>query len=101
VIPSIGRIVLYKLNSDDVSVIRTFRSDISGKVGNSVSAGDIFPMIITKVFDNKPTTKSSVNGQVFLDGNDNLWVVSVLQGHKEREWHDPRDKDLTKRVNNE
>lgn len=32
---------------------------------------------------------SGVNGQVFLDGNDVLWVTSVVQGDKPGQWHEP------------
>lgn len=43
--------------------------------GDAVHPGDILPMIIVKVWDN-----GSVNGQVFLDGDDTCWVTSVTLG---------------------
>lgn len=39
-------------------------------VGNPVEVGDEFPLLVTKVRDN-----GDYSGQVFLDGNDTLWVI--------------------------
>lgn len=48
------------------------------------SRGDKYPMMITRVWGDpepgKPssaTPETNVNGQVFLDGNDTIWVTSV------------------------
>lgn len=46
-------------------------------IGNAVMAGDIFPMVVTKVWDT--CGLGSVNGQVFLDGCDCLWVTDVKE----------------------
>lgn len=50
----------------------------------TLSRGDKYPMMITRVWgDPEPGKPSSatpdtqVNGQVFLDGNDTIWVTSV------------------------
>lgn len=109
-IPSIGRIVHYRLNGDDAAQInrrrtrgdsialrmKTFAKSAEGgpevvygwpegaqaHIGNGVKEGDIFPMLITKVWGDGPS--SAVNGQVFLDGNDVLWATSVCVGEGPR-----------------
>lgn len=91
-IPSIGRIVLYILSESDADVIMNQRrvqpqSHVGDAKGNPVKAGDVFPMMITRVWGDTP--ESAVQGQVFLDGNDTLWVTSVMQGDGERQWHQP------------
>lgn len=95
-IPTIGRIVHYTLAEQDAQAINKRRTDASRQmqthrensngvqvhVGNAVSVGDVYPMIITCVWGTTP--ESSVNGQVFLDGNDLLWVTSVACGEGQR-----------------
>src|SRR5205814_727766 len=104
-IPSIGRIVHYKLSAQDVEQImrrRTTRQSIANRIktrvqrlefgeedalawpigaqahiGNNVHEGDIFPMLIVRT---GLTSEDSVNGQVFLDGCDVLWTTSVTVG---------------------
>jgi len=90
-IPSLGRIVLYKMTAQDADAINKRRKDaathldthrvnsngVQVHVGNQVTAGDVYPMIITRVWGDTET--SSVNGQVLLDGNDLFWVTSVSQ----------------------
>ena len=99
-IQCIGRIVSYKLGEQNVIEIErrrvdarasTISADKTGAqvhVGNPVSTGDVFPMLITRVWDPKPTEESVVQGQVFLDGNDVLWVTSARQGDGEYQWHE-------------
>lgn len=88
--PSVGRTVHYMLSENDAEQInrrRTSGQDISKRIeadkwplgaqahiGNQARAGEIFPMIITKVWGDSPV--SSVNGQVLLDGNDCFWATS-------------------------
>jgi hypothetical protein len=108
-IPTIGRIVHYRLNVDDVAQInrrRTTGASIAERmkygddpqlkawpagaqahIGNGVKEGDTFPMLITKVWGDTPT--SAVNGQAFLDGNDVLWVTSASVGEGPRSWSWP------------
>ena len=95
IIPTIGRIVLYKFSDYTAGQVNRRRADAKEKmawhaaiksgaqvhVGNEVLAGDIFPMIITRVWGD--TTTSSVNGSVFLDGNDIFWATSISVGEKE------------------
>lgn len=107
-IPTIGRLVHYRLSADDALAInrrRTSGQSIAARtknaipptegrnhattiygwpagaqahIGNDAREGDIFPMLITKVWGDTPD--SAVNGQAFLDGNDVLWVTSVTAG---------------------
>ena len=100
-IPSIGRIVHYKLTEQDAEQINKRRKDAQTNtlkihkdalgyvvhVGNSATEGDVYPMLIVRVWGATP--ESSVNGQVFLDGTDTLWVTSVGQGDGVRQWHVP------------
>lgn len=80
-IPSIGRIVHYRLSTSDVEAINR-RRGAQAHIGNEVLEGDVFPMLITKTWGSEPT--SCVNGQVFLDGNDCLWATSVRVGEGPR-----------------
>ena len=104
-IPSLGRIVHYRLSAQDVEQImqrRTTGASIAERmqvqvsqvetatpilgwptgaqahIGNDVHEGDTFPMLITRVWGS--TATSAVNGQVFLDGHDVYWVTSRTVG---------------------
>lgn len=82
-VPTIGRIVHYRLSLDDITTInrrRTTSASVSATptLGNPVNMGDVFPMLITRCWGTTP--ESAVNGQVFLDGNDGVWVTSVMCG---------------------
>lgn len=48
-------------------------------MGIGVSAGDVFPMVITRVWGQPATSLSAVNGQVVLDGNDTYWPTSITE----------------------
>jgi hypothetical protein len=76
--PRRGLWVDYALASYDVEAIAAQR-DRAGRalVGNPANGGDVYPMLITRPWGDTPT--SAVNGQVFLDGNDALWVTSRQQ----------------------
>lgn len=83
--PSIGRIVHYKLSQQDADNITARRNHPTALViGNHVKAGDVFPMLITRVWGDTP--ESAVQGQVLLDGNDVLWATSVSEGDGERQY---------------
>lgn len=118
--PAIGRIVQYKLSEQDAEAINRRRSDAATRrrldgdadrvrrvqagpsaeryvgpgwvehTGNEVHAGDIFPLVITRVW---PADTHGVNGQVLLDGNDTLWVTSVAEGDSERQYTWPVASD--------
>ena len=104
-IPSIGRIVHYRLSAADAEQINRRRTDSNrinlrmalqppqwpegaqAHIGNEAREGDVFPMMITKVWGNDP--ESAVNGQVYLDGNDVLWATSVRVGDQPRSFSWP------------
>ena len=87
--PTIGRIVHYTLAETDVDAINRRRADFRQRpggpgnegfqahVGNHVQAGDVYPAMVVRVFDPSVTT---VNLQVFLDGNDTFWATSRVEG---------------------
>ena len=108
-IPSIGRIVHYRLSADDAAQVnrrRTTGHSIAERmkiqisdaecvtpllgwptgaqahIGNEVREGDTYPMLIVQCWGDTPC--SCVNGQVFLDGNDVLWATSVAVGEGPR-----------------
>lgn len=97
-VPSIGRIVQYTLAEHDALAITSRRQDAqiqsageqkSGfvvHVGNPVHPGETYPLLITRVWDVKPSSQTAVNGQVLLDGNDTLWVTSRVQGDAVGQW---------------
>lgn len=85
--PSIGCIVHYMLSADDARRITTRRKAAhAGEGSNFVDEGQVYPMLIVRVWGE--TEQASVNGQVFLDGDDTLWVTSVGQGDGPRQWHE-------------
>lgn len=102
-IPSLGRIVHLRLSAECALQINKRRADaraskvstqmigVQVHVGNPVAEGDEFPLLITRVWagPDKATEHTAVNGQVFLDGNDCLWVTSVVQGDGPGQWHEP------------
>ena len=104
-IPSLGRIVHYTLTDGDATAVTKRRNDAAANravhpdedngyiahVGNAVSGGDVYPLIITRVwaFPDRVTEESQINGQVLLDGNDCLWVTSAGQGDQPGQWREP------------
>lgn len=108
-IPTIGRIVHYRLSEDDAKQInrrRTTGASIAQRlaygddpqfkawpagaqahIGNDAREGDAYPMLITRVWGDVPT--AAVNGQCFLDGNDVLWVTSACVGEGPRSFSWP------------
>jgi hypothetical protein len=97
-IPKIGLIVSFKLMQQHADEINKRRSDANSSgiarensgsqvhVGNSAKEGDVYPMMITRVWSPSPVPSTPVNGQVFLDGNDTLWVTSAPQGTGNGQW---------------
>jgi len=55
-------------------------------IGQPVQAGDVFPMVIVWV---SIGAGALVSGQVFLDGNDVLWVRDVSEGDGLGQWSWP------------
>jgi len=101
-VPSIGRIVHYCVSKEDAAAINRRRyhahvhldehiansNGVQIHVGNEVKEGDIFPMLITRVWGDTPTC--CVNGQVMLDGNDLFWVTSAIVGEGPRTYSWPK-----------
>lgn len=99
-IPTPGRIVAYTLAEQDAEQINRRRADAAlslGKhretadgsqihIGNRVVAGEVYPLVITRVWSQ--TEGGAVNGQVLLDGNDTLWVLSVNEGDGQRQYRE-------------
>lgn len=97
--PTIGRIVHYKLTAADADQInrrRTTGNSIYDRIksekwpvgaqahiGNHANENDTLPMLICRVWpDEFGPNFDGVNGQVFLDGNDSLWITSAGEGDK-------------------
>lgn len=89
--PTSGDWVTYRLRSDQAAEVNKRRTEayaLPGHIleaggvqlhrGNEAKEGDAFPMLITRVWGAMPG--GAVNGQVFLDGNDTVWVTSVSEG---------------------
>lgn len=98
--PSTGRIVHYTLTEADADIINRRRDDyrkgprVSGNpelvvqgdgaqvhVGNQARADQVLPLLVVRV-----NPGGQVNGQVFLDGNDSLWVTSAAEGDGRGQW---------------
>lgn len=79
--PTIGRCVHYTLCPDDCVRIGHARRLAGAREGNSVEAGETYPMTIVRVWPD-----GSVNGQVLLDGDDSLWATSVKEGKGPGTW---------------
>lgn len=96
-VPSIGRIVHYRLAPWDADAInrrradgeRNGRRDDGAQVhhGNRASEGDVLPAMIVRCWGD--TEGAMVNLQVFLDGNDTLWVSSRQEGESVGNWFAP------------
>jgi hypothetical protein len=76
-IPTIGRFVHYTLSAQDAALVSERRKR-QGAHANAVEAGQVLPMLIVRTWGDTP--ESCVNGQVFLDGDDVLWVTSRSVG---------------------
>lgn len=95
--PTVGRIVYYKISAQDAEEINRRRDDFNANkaetklenwqkgaqahVGNAVSEGQIYAMIIVAVWSDE-----CINGKVFLDGNDDFWALSRNKGEGNGNW---------------
>lgn len=93
--PTLGRIVHYMLaqaDADDINRRRTHRGGpVLGQAhfGDEAAEGDVLPMLVVAVHDDdKPIP--ACNGQVFLNGNDTLWVKYVVEGDIPGRWMWPQ-----------
>lgn len=86
-IPTIGRIVHYKLSANDALRINRNWLEHGGTTGNASSEGDVVPLIIVRVWpDEFGAGIAGVNGQAILDGHDTLWVTSAKEGTEAGQW---------------
>lgn len=89
--PSIGRIVLYVFTADDARKLNHQTSE-ENRPGNYAQEGDIRPLLICRVWPPELYEgRSSVNGQVFIDGEGSIWKTSVHcdDAKKPGTWHWP------------
>ena len=102
--PTVGRIVHYRLSAIDAENINrrrtsgasiaerlkseppTWPAGAQAHIGNGATAGEVFPLVVVRVHDEPHLT---VNGQVLLDGNDQLWVTSAGEGTENGTWSWP------------
>jgi|WetSurMetagenome_2_1015567.scaffolds.fasta_scaffold56248_1 hypothetical protein len=96
----VGQMYFYKLTAAEAALVNQRRQDaadfaksnpsskqgLQSHAGNLAASGDVCPIMITKMkhTPGKPTT---VNGQVFLDGNDVLFVSNVPFGARDIHGH--------------
>jgi hypothetical protein len=99
IVPTLGRIVYFKLANWHAEEINRRRKDAVREMdyhrwkkngtmvhcGNEVKAGQIVPAVIVAVWGNTPTC--AVNLKLFLDGSDNHWITSVSVGEKDGDYH--------------
>lgn len=83
IVPSIGRIVLYRLSAYDVIAIHKQRGH--NHSSNEVIEGQVLPAIVVAVWGTTPT--SAVNLKVMLDGADTFWATSRSPGDKPGQYH--------------
>lgn len=96
VVPTLGALVLLKLDEDDVAAINRRRKDAKddmayrakrgyiAHVGNQVTVGEQVPAVITKIV--KPNQHTFLNLKALLDGNDDFWAVSRTEGQDDGQW---------------
>ena len=84
-IPSIGRIVCYRLSAEDVVAIKGNRT--VRPTGNVVNEGEVYPAMIVRTWGN--TEGSRCQLQVFLDGADTFWATSRHEGSENGTWYPP------------
>jgi hypothetical protein len=99
IVPTIGRIVYFKLASyqadeinrrrkhavDSMDFHRWKKNGTMVHCGNEVKPGQVLPMVIVAVWGNTP--ECAINGKLFLDGSDDYWVTSVSVGTENGSYH--------------
>jgi hypothetical protein len=83
---TVGRIVHFALT--EAQAERVNRRTLP-QTGNTARAGDVVPLIVTRVWADESGHVSCVNGQALLDGNDSLWVTSAKEGTEPGTWSWP------------
>jgi hypothetical protein len=72
IVPTVGRIVLYRLSQFDCDEINR----LHGRRGGCPSSYDVLPAIVTKVWGH--TADAAVNLKVMLDGPAEYWATSRM-----------------------
>lgn len=107
--PTLGRIVLYRLNKVEAEGTERRRADfnayrrknlpkdsvqgeqgrtgLQAHYGSLVTEGDTFPAIVT--YAEVQDGVLWINLQVLLDGNDSLYVIDPQEGSEPGEWSWP------------
>lgn len=84
--PSIGRIVHYRISQREVEDWHIRRIGSGGRYyGDTLRAGQVLPLMIVRV-DSPVMTAGlpvTVNGQLFLDGNDCVWLERVPEAREQ------------------
>ena len=106
--PTVGRIVHYRMHEGDAEQVNRRRADFEafsranpphgadlgefpgrsghiGHYGNQASAGDVYAAVIVRTFG----PGSTVNLKVLLDGNDDYWATSRMEGDEPGQWSWP------------
>lgn len=84
-VPSVGRIVHYKLTDSDAKLIDQKQPLDSPPQRNPVRPGQVYPAMVVAVFGNG----DHANLQVFLDGETSYWACSRAEGDQPGFWSWP------------
>ena len=76
-LPTVGRIVIYKLGPGDDEANSNFAEEL--------------PAVIVRVWN--PTEDGAVNLKILNDGPEDLWKTSVVRGDNPGEWNWPKRVD--------
>jgi hypothetical protein len=97
--PQVGDTVLYEPTSEERSGINRRRAraahapdsewGFQAHAGARAEVDDVFPAIVVRVLG-ADTDAPEVRLQVFLDGNDVLWVKGCPEGDSAGQWSWPR-----------
>ena len=75
---TVGRILHYTVTKADAEKVNPLRSSAAHvHAGKKLVAGAVLPLIVTDV------DKDGFSGQLFLDGNDTLWIEHTKLGDGE------------------
>lgn len=86
---SVGRIVLYRLQAHEAAQLNAQREKGVRPEGNQLFEGQECPLLVVRVFNSENPEFQSVNGQVFLDSSDVIWVTSRQEGTAPGQWRWP------------
>ncbi|MGP4010520.1 hypothetical protein [Streptomyces sp. 4N124] len=85
-VPTPGRIVLYRLSEDAARHITHHRVH-NGLNGDFVREGDRYPVVVVRTFPDNPA--DACNLKVLLDGEDTHWATSRHKGNEAGTWACP------------